>query len=82
MRESLKRNSSILPGQPWRKIKGIAVGDVENKARKWMVKSEPSGSVMGIVKFGNELIFSSHLLLKVRHVLDYMLGPKVGQGEV
>jgi hypothetical protein len=28
-----------------------------------MLNSEPEGSVMGIVKFGNELIFSSHFLL-------------------
>lgn len=39
------------------------MAEVENKARKWMVKSEPSGSVMGIVKFGNELMLFSHLLL-------------------
>lgn len=59
----MERNSSTLPGQPWKKAIGIAVGEVEKRARKWIVKSEPSGSVTGIVKFGNELMRSSHLLL-------------------
>jgi hypothetical protein len=53
----------MLPGQPWKKTRGIAEGEVEKRARKWMLNSEPEGSVMGIVKFGNELIFSSHFLL-------------------
>lgn len=58
----------MLPGQPCRNIKGIAVGEVEKRARKWIVKSEPEGSVMGIVKFGNELMWSSHFLLIFPHV--------------
>jgi hypothetical protein len=56
IKSSIERNSRILPGQPWKKAMGIAVGDVENRARKWIVNSEPSGSVTGIVKFGNELM--------------------------
>jgi len=51
------------------------VGEVEKRARKWMVKSEPEGSVMGIVKFGNELMWFSHfLLLSICQCYDWMAG--------
>jgi len=40
-----------------------------------MVKSEPEGSVMGIVKFGNELMWFSHLLLlPICQCYDWMAG--------
>jgi hypothetical protein len=65
----MDRNSRILPGQPWKKTRGIAEGEVEKRARKWMLNSEPEGSVMGIVKFGNEFMWFSHLLLWVLYTL-------------
>lgn len=42
------KNSRKFPGQPWRKRRGIALGEAEKRAMKWTVNG-PAGVVTGIV---------------------------------
>lgn len=57
------RNSRKLPGQPWRKSKGMALGEVEKRATKWIVWG--SCVVTVVVKCGKVLMWASDFFLGV-----------------
>ena len=54
------RNSRKEPGQPWKRARGVALGRVERRAVKWIVKVwEVCGSVIVVWKLGKVFTWDS-----------------------